>query len=120
MENPIKMDDLGVPLFLEAPIYGINLVFFCWSLVLTGSLDRLTWTTLQSQTTDFVAPIYRQMFVDRQPLHHQVREASFVFFDVFLGNEFLCVLWDFVLGKSFCSFFLVEFVLCFFSQLQVD
>ena len=23
MENPIKMDDLGVPLFLETPIYGI-------------------------------------------------------------------------------------------------
>ena len=22
MENPIKMDDLGVPLFLEAPIYN--------------------------------------------------------------------------------------------------
>ena len=22
MENPIKMDDLGVPLFLEAPIYA--------------------------------------------------------------------------------------------------
>ena len=22
MENPIKMDDLGVPLFLETPIYG--------------------------------------------------------------------------------------------------
>ena len=23
MENPIKMDDLGVPLFLETPIYNI-------------------------------------------------------------------------------------------------
>ena len=23
MENPIKMDDLGVPLFLETPIYGL-------------------------------------------------------------------------------------------------
>ena len=22
MENPIKMDDLGVPLFLETPIFG--------------------------------------------------------------------------------------------------
>ena len=24
MENPIKMDDLGVPLFLETPIYNPN------------------------------------------------------------------------------------------------
>ena len=27
MENPIKMDDLGVPLFLETPIYTSGLVF---------------------------------------------------------------------------------------------
>ena len=29
MENPIKMDDLGVPLFLEAPIYffPFNIIF---------------------------------------------------------------------------------------------
>ena len=26
MEKPIKMDDLGVPLFLETPIYIINAV----------------------------------------------------------------------------------------------
>ena len=25
MENPFKMDDLGVPPFLETPIYHINL-----------------------------------------------------------------------------------------------
>ena len=24
MENPIKMGDLGVPLFLETPIYGVD------------------------------------------------------------------------------------------------
>ena len=24
MENPIKMDDLGVPLFLETPIYEVD------------------------------------------------------------------------------------------------
>ena len=28
MENPIKIDDLGVPLFLETPIYFPNGVFF--------------------------------------------------------------------------------------------
>ena len=27
MENPIKMDDLGVPLFLETPIYDIRTLF---------------------------------------------------------------------------------------------
>ena len=25
MENPVKMDDLGVPLFLETPIYTFGL-----------------------------------------------------------------------------------------------
>ena len=29
MENPIKMDDLGVPLFLETPIF-FSVVFFCF------------------------------------------------------------------------------------------
>ena len=30
MENPIKMDDLGVPLFLETPIYiYISLTYTC-------------------------------------------------------------------------------------------
>ena len=28
MENPIKMDDLGVPLFLETPIYSSYGLFF--------------------------------------------------------------------------------------------
>ena len=27
MENPIKMDDLGVPLFLETPIWWLVLIF---------------------------------------------------------------------------------------------
>ena len=33
MENPIKMDDLGVPLFSETSIYGkfyLHLVEFLW------------------------------------------------------------------------------------------
>ena len=30
MENPIKMDDLGVPLFLETPIYYIYPFFPSW------------------------------------------------------------------------------------------
>ena len=28
MEIPIKMDDLGVPLFLETPIYSRNFLYF--------------------------------------------------------------------------------------------
>ena len=35
MENPIKMDDLGVPLFLETPIY------------FQGLLEGSTWITLR-------------------------------------------------------------------------
>ena len=27
MENPVKMDDLGVPLFLETPMYTYNKIF---------------------------------------------------------------------------------------------
>ena len=30
MENPIKMDDLGVPLFSETPIYMIYVHLKCW------------------------------------------------------------------------------------------
>ena len=35
MENPIKMDDFGVPLFLETPIYVIN-SWTCFSLCAVG------------------------------------------------------------------------------------
>ena len=30
MENPVKMDDLGVPLFLETPIYGLVWFGLVW------------------------------------------------------------------------------------------
>ena len=39
MENPIKMDDLGVPLFLETPIFCFAAIFFrgnvlsCWMIL---------------------------------------------------------------------------------------
>ena len=33
IQNPIKMDDLGVPLFLETPIYPLLMVQFCTLLV---------------------------------------------------------------------------------------
>ena len=34
MENPIKMDDLGVPLFLETPLFGGTPIFAGLCLVL--------------------------------------------------------------------------------------
>ncbi len=37
-ENPIKMDDLGVPLFLETPISGQFLYFFFRDLPVLGDL----------------------------------------------------------------------------------
>ena len=36
MENSIKMDDLGVPLFQETPIYGMQWWFFIISMRLYG------------------------------------------------------------------------------------
>ena len=30
MENPIEMDDLGVPLFLETPIYNSSETVMCF------------------------------------------------------------------------------------------
>ena len=33
MENPIKMDDLGVPLFLETPIYIYTLHIFTYAML---------------------------------------------------------------------------------------
>ena len=42
MKNPIKMDDLGVPLFLETPI-GFHCNFFFFPVVRCGeSLDAPT------------------------------------------------------------------------------
>ena len=37
MENPIKMDDLGVPLFLETPICCFSDVFITRLLVFNGT-----------------------------------------------------------------------------------
>ena len=33
METPIKMDDLGVPLFLETPKYMCKFYFLCFNLI---------------------------------------------------------------------------------------
>ena len=38
MENPIKMDDLGVPLFLETPIYASLMFLECVSDIMTQTL----------------------------------------------------------------------------------
>ena len=41
MEIPIKMDDLGVPLFLETPIIIANLDFWCNKIGMYPS--RIEW-----------------------------------------------------------------------------
>ena len=50
MENPIKMDDLGVPLFLETPIYIYIYIFvnMCVSIIATihDLLSNVGWPTL--------------------------------------------------------------------------
>ena len=63
MENPIKMDDLGVPLFLETPM--LSLVFF-------GDLCQLNfekpqneqvktqYCTLKHKTLKVIRPTYVQ------------------------------------------------------------
>ena len=47
MENPIKMDDLGVPLFLETPKYQISQTFidYNWTIADIFSWQR-TWTIM--------------------------------------------------------------------------
>ena len=49
MENPIKMDDLGVPLFLETPMYFLLKTGFCqchasfqgWIFILSTRVSRV-------------------------------------------------------------------------------
>ena len=45
MENPIKMDDLGVPLFLETPIYEIEPA---WNLKNDGAISS-SWIIFHSE-----------------------------------------------------------------------
>ena len=60
MENPIKMDDLGVPLFGETPIYVSILpssdwlhqqYSTQWNENSSGNIPRLKWNYLTSSTT---------------------------------------------------------------------
>ena len=48
MENPIKMDDLGVPLFLETPIYA-----FCFASTSSKRQDATNSKILQLTGTFF-------------------------------------------------------------------
>ena len=65
METPIKMDDLGVPLFLETPISdspGIFRVFICWKIF------WLLWThgllVRDSQLLEFLLVVPPWRFLD--------------------------------------------------------
>ena len=46
MENPIKMDDLGVPLFSETSIYIYIYIFMEWR-YLTGPVTRVKMCSLR-------------------------------------------------------------------------
>ena len=54
MENPIKMDDLGVPLFLETPIYIIMEPS-------NGSLVTFFIRDLHQHTVEFLASYVRSL-----------------------------------------------------------
>ena len=49
MENPIKMDDLGVPLFLEISIYDLGVPLFLEISIYSGQI-RIIWVVLPSNS----------------------------------------------------------------------
>ncbi len=51
MENPIKMDDLGVPLFLETPIYDLYYLeqIVSWTVKLLEVVSQLLRSEAVSQ-----------------------------------------------------------------------
>ena len=55
MENPIKMDDLGVPLFLETPIWKER-TFFWSALNLLFALRNLEVYAVESRVSAFFFP----------------------------------------------------------------
>ena len=54
MENPIKMDDLGVPLFLETPISIKSQSFLVWR-VLHAESERLRRTSLVAPSCELLS-----------------------------------------------------------------
>ena len=60
MENPIKMDDLGVPLFLETPIYTHpkNNEHETWKKAFFGKGNASTQTTIFGGLYDSFQGVY--------------------------------------------------------------
>ena len=61
MENPIKMDDLGVPLFLETPICVCNSLHYSYTspkCVCVCVYIRLLYTCIMSQFPHYIKYIY--------------------------------------------------------------
>ena len=79
MENPIKMDDSGVPLFLETPIY-IYIIYFFWISITKG------WWTKQD---------LRRILNEALILHTPARSFSFLF-----SNSRGVQVWKFWMGRK--------------------
>ncbi len=69
MENPIKMDDLGVPLFLETPIYNFKEIqlynWYCLAVLFKVARYQAhynSWETQHKQNGRSDAAPWRNMF----------------------------------------------------------
>ena len=57
MENPIKMDDLGVPLFLETPKYNIPVPWMLWIYEVVVSVSSYL-TIIHPHTEPRLTPVH--------------------------------------------------------------
>ena len=85
MENPIKMDDLGIPLFLETPMYG-------WIELFNHLCHRrhhhASCQALPVAMSAFLAPCQAWVFVEVSQRHGRFFLDSG--FDVFFPGEWIC------------------------------
>ena len=75
MENPIKMDDLGVPLFLETPIYEVAMLGFgCLQDCILDYSCRFLWVlkriaTARANHEDKFAPVWAAQSLTVKQFH---------------------------------------------------
>ncbi len=99
MENPIKMDDLGVPLFLETPISWNRPS--CWHDSPTGCLALLSrwsselpfrWDMGKVAWRFFLIPIHRKIVWSLQApkFYHALKSSSKMFHLWRISQEWVC------------------------------
>jgi len=64
MENPIKMDDLGVPVFLETPILLLGMLLFCKFFFCFGPKPIRKKTIRQT----YLPPVFIRIAMEKSPL----------------------------------------------------